>query len=123
MNGDEVPSHKKKPSAIMQSTRTKFRSLNLLLANSSISKKYILQDLEFTSCKHFDVIKLFTLCTDLIAIPDFGAGAMENWGLITYRETSILYDAEETSASGNQWVAIVVAHELAHQVRGVYFPS
>ncbi|XP_065200963.1 endoplasmic reticulum aminopeptidase 2-like isoform X2 [Planococcus citri] len=52
---------------------------------------------------------------DLIAIPDFGAGAMENWGLITYRETSILYDAEETSATAHQWVAVVVAHELAHQ--------
>ncbi|XKL69322.1 hypothetical protein PGB90_007091 [Kerria lacca] len=52
---------------------------------------------------------------DLIAIPDFGAGAMENWGLITYRETSILYDAVETSAAAHQWVAVVVAHELAHQ--------
>jgi aminopeptidase N len=52
----------------------------------------------------------------LIAIPDFAAGAMENWGLITYRETSIMYDVDETSASGHQWVAVVVAHELAHQV-------
>ncbi|XP_017303049.1 leucyl-cystinyl aminopeptidase-like, partial [Diaphorina citri] len=52
---------------------------------------------------------------DLIAIPDFGTGAMENWGLITYRETSILYDEQETSASGHNWVAVVVAHELAHQ--------
>lgn len=42
---------------------------------------------------------------------------MENWGLITYRETSILYDAEETSVAAHQWVAVVVAHELAHQVR------
>ncbi|KAF6199081.1 hypothetical protein GE061_007106, partial [Apolygus lucorum] len=52
---------------------------------------------------------------DLIAIPDFGVGAMENWGLITYRETSILYDATQTSAAAHQWVAVVVAHELAHQ--------
>ncbi|KAK6635853.1 hypothetical protein RUM44_001107 [Polyplax serrata] len=52
---------------------------------------------------------------DLIAIPDFAAGAMENWGLITYRETSILYDPIETSAIAHQWVAIVIAHELAHQ--------
>lgn len=52
---------------------------------------------------------------DLIAIPDFAAGAMENWGLITYRETSILYDPDETSSAAKQWVAIVVAHELAHQ--------
>jgi len=52
---------------------------------------------------------------DLIAIPDFGAGAMENWGLITYRETSLLYKEGRSSASAQQWVAIVVAHELAHQ--------
>jgi len=52
---------------------------------------------------------------DLIAIPDFGAGAMENWGLITYRETSLLYKENESSSKAQQWVAIVVAHELAHQ--------
>jgi Peptidase family M1 domain len=42
---------------------------------------------------------------------------MENWGLITYRESSILYDPLETSSAAHQWVAIVIAHELAHQVR------
>ncbi|XP_035668606.1 endoplasmic reticulum aminopeptidase 1-like isoform X1 [Branchiostoma floridae] len=52
---------------------------------------------------------------DLVAIPDFGAGAMENWGLVTYRETAILYNADESSASDKQWVAIVIAHEFAHQ--------
>lgn len=52
---------------------------------------------------------------DLIAIPDFAAGAMENWGLITYRLTSILYDEKESSSSNKQWVAVVIAHELAHQ--------
>jgi aminopeptidase N len=57
------------------------------------------------------------LAADLIAIPDFAAGAMENWGLITYRESSILYDPLETSSAAHQWVAIVIAHELAHQVR------
>ena len=41
---------------------------------------------------------------------------MENWGLITYRETSLLYAENESSAAAQQWVAIVVAHELAHQV-------
>lgn len=55
------------------------------------------------------------LFLDLIAIPDFETGAMENWGLITYRETAILYDPIQTSTTGHQWVAIVVAHELAHQ--------
>nr|KAG5707291.1 hypothetical protein BaRGS_000065 [Batillaria attramentaria] len=52
---------------------------------------------------------------DMIAIPDFAAGAMENWGLITYRMTSILYDPELTSAGSKQWISVVVAHELAHQ--------
>ncbi len=62
----------------------------------------------------FSVLTLLFV-SDLIAIPDFGAGAMENWGLITYRETSLLYSARETSADAKQWIAIVVAHELAHQ--------
>ncbi|XP_028402559.1 endoplasmic reticulum aminopeptidase 1-like [Dendronephthya gigantea] len=52
---------------------------------------------------------------DLIAIPDFSAGAMENWGLITYRLTSLLVDPKESSTSNRQWVETVVAHELAHQ--------
>jgi len=53
---------------------------------------------------------------DLIAIPDFSAGAMENWGLITYRSTSLLFNDKESSSSNEQWVSTVVAHELAHQV-------
>lgn len=52
---------------------------------------------------------------DLIAIPDFAAGAMENWGLVTYRETCLLVDSKESSAAAKQWVALVVGHELAHQ--------
>ncbi|KAG9266986.1 aminopeptidase Ey-like [Astyanax mexicanus] len=52
--------------------------------------------------------------SDQIALPDFNAGAMENWGLVTYRETSLLYDPK-TSANGNkQRIVIVVSHELAH---------
>ncbi|XP_059089638.1 aminopeptidase N-like [Tigriopus californicus] len=52
---------------------------------------------------------------DMIAIPDFSAGAMENWGLITYRETALLYDPEVSSAGQRVYIATVVAHELAHQ--------
>lgn len=52
---------------------------------------------------------------DLIAIPDFSAGAMENWGAITYRESALLVDPEHSSAITRQWVALVIAHELAHQ--------
>ena len=40
---------------------------------------------------------------------------MENWGLVTYRETALLVDPKNTSASAKQWVALVVGHELAHQ--------
>ncbi|XP_008559136.1 puromycin-sensitive aminopeptidase isoform X1 [Microplitis demolitor] len=52
---------------------------------------------------------------DLIAIADFSAGAMENWGLVTYRETCLLVDPQNTSAASKQWIALVVGHELAHQ--------
>uniref|UniRef100_A0A671SFS2 Aminopeptidase n=1 Tax=Sinocyclocheilus anshuiensis TaxID=1608454 RepID=A0A671SFS2_9TELE len=52
--------------------------------------------------------------SDQIALPDFNSGAMENWGLVTYRETALLYDPR-TSANGNkQRIATVVSHELAH---------
>ena len=52
---------------------------------------------------------------DLIAISDFSSGAMENWGLITYRETALLYDPQNSSTSSKQWIALVICHELAHQ--------
>uniref|UniRef100_A0A182PL06 Aminopeptidase n=1 Tax=Anopheles epiroticus TaxID=199890 RepID=A0A182PL06_9DIPT len=52
---------------------------------------------------------------DMIAIPDFASGAMENWGLITYRETALLYHPNISTASNKHRVASVIAHELAHQ--------
>ncbi|KAH7430122.1 hypothetical protein KP509_09G084800 [Ceratopteris richardii] len=52
---------------------------------------------------------------DMVAIPDFAAGAMENYGLVTYRESALLYDEKSSAASNKQRIAIVVAHELAHQ--------
>ncbi len=52
---------------------------------------------------------------DLIALPDFESAAMENWGAVTFRETALLVDDEHTSFANKQWVAIVIAHELAHQ--------
>ncbi|MEE8466677.1 MAG: M1 family metallopeptidase, partial [Dehalococcoidia bacterium] len=51
---------------------------------------------------------------DHIAIPDFAAGAMENWGVVTYRETALLVDPENSSAGTRQRVAEVIAHEMAH---------
>lgn len=52
---------------------------------------------------------------DLIAIADFSAGAMENWGLITYRETFVLVDPDNTSLIRKQSIALTVGHEIAHQ--------
>uniref|UniRef100_A0A3Q1BCN6 Aminopeptidase n=1 Tax=Amphiprion ocellaris TaxID=80972 RepID=A0A3Q1BCN6_AMPOC len=52
--------------------------------------------------------------SDQIALPDFNAGAMENWGLITYRETALLYDEEYSSNSNKERIATIIAHELAH---------
>ena len=52
---------------------------------------------------------------DMAAIPDFSAGAMENWGLITYRETLLLFDDESSSITNKESIGSVVAHELAHQ--------
>ena len=52
---------------------------------------------------------------DCIAIADFQMGAMENWGLVTFRESAVLVDPKNTSAKTKQWVAIVVTHEMAHQ--------
>jgi len=54
--------------------------------------------------------------TDQVAVADFAAGAMENWGLVIYRETALLFEPGVNSASNKQRVAAVVAHELAHQV-------
>lgn len=51
---------------------------------------------------------------DMAAIPDFVSGAMEHWGLVTYRETALLYDKSISSSSNKQRVATVIAHELAH---------
>ena len=52
---------------------------------------------------------------DMIAIPDFSSLAMENWGAITFREIGLLVDEGNTSTSTRELIAIVIAHELAHQ--------
>lgn len=52
---------------------------------------------------------------DMIAIPEFAAGAMENWGLVTYREVDLLIDGDNATAWQKQRVCTVVTHELAHQ--------
>ena len=52
---------------------------------------------------------------DLIAIPDFEAGAMENFGCLTFRETELLVDDKEGAVAAKKAVATTVAHEISHQ--------
>ena len=53
--------------------------------------------------------------SDLVALPDFSSLAMENWGLITYREIGLLAYPGKTSIEGHQLIATAITHELAHQ--------
>ncbi|BFZ61020.1 hypothetical protein YB2330_002078 [Saitoella coloradoensis] len=62
----------------------------------------------------FDIPYALPKC-DLVAVPEFAMGAMENWGLITYRTTAVLFDEGKSDEKYRQRVVYVVAHELAHQ--------
>lgn len=88
------------------------------------SRKGALSQTEFASQVGPDVLEYFEQYfdvkyplpkQDMAAIPDFSAGAMENWGLVTYRETALLYDDNISSKVSKHRVAYVIAHELAHQ--------
>jgi puromycin-sensitive aminopeptidase len=72
-----------------------------------------IKSLEFFN-DYFEIPYPLKKC-DIVAVPDFAAGAMENWGLITFRETAMLVDPANTSLDSKQHVAERVAHELAHQ--------
>ncbi|CAB3366338.1 Hypothetical predicted protein [Cloeon dipterum] len=71
----------------------------------------ILEKLEiFTNVPYDPKMKV-----DQIALPDFAAGAMENWGFITYREVNLLHDKFFSTSANKQRIVTVVTHELAHQ--------
>ncbi|VDD79974.1 unnamed protein product [Mesocestoides corti] len=53
--------------------------------------------------------------TDMVAVPHFAAGAMENWGLLIYREATLIWDPVSGTESARQKVATVISHEIAHQ--------
>lgn len=55
---------------------------------------------------------------DMIALPDFAAGAMENWGAITFREIFLLFDSDTTSTIVKKRIAMIIAHEIWHQWSG-----
>lgn len=52
---------------------------------------------------------------DMVALPDFASGAMENWGLLTYKERNVLYDDYESTITVKQSIANVISHEISHQ--------
>ena len=56
----------------------------------------------------------------MVAVPDFAAGAMENWGLVTYREQSLLFDMDRDRFSRKSYVCTTVSHEMAHMWFGDY---
>lgn len=64
--------------------------------------------------EYFDTPYPLPKC-DHVALPDFSSGAMENWGLITYREVCLLVDPQTTSQSTKEFAATVIAHEISHQ--------
>ncbi|XP_056167082.1 aminopeptidase M1-like isoform X7 [Syzygium oleosum] len=66
-------------------------------------------------CRKYFAVPYSLPKLDMIAIPDFAADAMENYGLVTYSEMALLYDEQHSAASDKQRVATIVTHELAHQ--------
>ena len=65
-------------------------------------------------------LNLFLLLLDFVAIPDYGSGATEHWGVITYREARLLYTKGISSEGNKESIANIVAHECAHLVGTVY---
>ena len=53
---------------------------------------------------------------DLVAVPDFEAGAMENWGLLVFRETTLLASKQGSSIDTLREVTLTIAHEMSHMV-------
>ncbi|XP_034233964.1 aminopeptidase N-like [Thrips palmi] len=78
---------------------------------ATVGPKSLAELEKFTGIR-YDSMQLGKL--DLIGIPDFAAGAMENWGLITFRETGILFTDGETTEASRESIALVIAHEQTH---------
>jgi len=72
--------------------------------------------------KKIIIIKILFYCNNLdqVGIPDYSSGATEHWGIITYRDTRLLYDPEQVSDYDKQRVLSIIAHELAHNVSDIY---
>ncbi|KAK8089149.1 hypothetical protein PG997_004110 [Apiospora hydei] len=106
----DVASETEVTSAITGTTR-KAVKFNKTPVMSTYLVAFIIGELNYIETTNFRV----PIRMDMVAIPDFAAGAMENWGLITYRVVDLLYDEKTSGASMKERVAEVVQHELAHQ--------
>ena len=99
---------------------TKLRNIRIRVVTTKGNKKKAKLSLELTKKFLAEYEKYFGIKyplpkLDMLAIPDFAAGAMENWGAITFRETILLYDPKTSSTRTKQYIAEVISHELAHQ--------
>ena len=99
---------------------TTYRNIKIRAVAVPGNSEYMSMPLKFTVqfLSHFEKyfgIKYPLPKMDIIAVPDFAVGAMENWGAITFRETEMLGSWGKTSMATIQRIATVVAHELSHQ--------
>lgn len=70
----------------------------------------IIEELEDYTKASYSLNKIYQ-----ISLPHFSAGAMENWGLVTYRESALLYNKGTSTISSKQSTEVVIAHEFVHQ--------
>ena len=99
---------------------TKLRNIKIRVVTTRGKKSKAKLSLELTKKFLAEYEKYFGIKyplpkLDMLAIPDFAAGAMENWGAITFRETILLYDPKTSSTRTKQYIAEVISHEIAHQ--------
>ncbi len=83
------------------------------IEHATFGLEYAVKVLDFLE-DYFKVEYPLEKC-DLVAVPDFESGGMENWGLITFREDLLLFDDELSTLSDKQAIALTIAHEIAHQ--------
>ncbi|VDM76212.1 unnamed protein product [Strongylus vulgaris] len=81
--------------------------LALMVSEFTYAEKYTESGVRF-------FFTLYVSFSDMVALPDFTSGAMENWGMITYRENNLLYDDKLYGPESKRRIAQVVAHELGH---------
>jgi len=91
---------------------TSYATLNQPVQSLKFANETAARALEYYDAKFGEKYPLKKL--DQVALPDFEAGAMENWGLVTYRESMMLVDQNATIDT-KQTVALTVTHELSHQ--------